>query len=218
MYGPMGPVGFDIFSFLLPAILLGGAVYLAFALAQRRNPAPADAPASGPHGGTTGAVLVALYTVALAALLAAFVGFGIEAAYPSPEFPEEPYMAGPMMEGAPGEEPSPEFIESERRFQTEMEAYQQRLSDHHEVASSIALVAAVSLLLAGLVPRVGRLPVIGQGVTLGGVLTLLYGIVLAVQTQSELLRFVAVAVGLAALLVSTYLRFRPGGAASARSA
>lgn len=212
MYGPMGPVGFDVFSFLLPAILLGGAVYLALALAQRRN--HADAPASGPYAGT-GVVLVALYTVALAALLAAFVGFGIEAAYPSPEFPEDGFMGGPMMEGGPGEEPSPEFIEQERRFQTEMETYQQRLSDHHEVASAIAIVAAVLMLLAGLVPRVGRLPVIGQGVTLGGVLTLLYGIVLAVQTQSELLRFVAVAVGLAALLVSAYLRFRPGRTATA---
>jgi hypothetical protein len=46
------------------------------------------------------------------------------------------------------------------------------------------------------------------------VLTLLYGIVLAVQTQSELLRFVAVAVGLATLLVSAYLRFRPGRTAA----
>ena len=96
-----------------------------------------------------------------------------------------------------------------------MEAYQQRLSYHHEVASAVALVAAVALLLVGLVPRIGRLPVIGQGVTLGGVLTLLYGIVLAVQTQSELLRFVAVAVGLAALLVAIYLKFRPGRTASA---
>lgn len=212
MYGPMGPVGFDVFSFLLPAILLGGAVYLA--LAQRRN--HADAPASGSQAGTGGVVLVALYTVALAALLAAFVGFGIEVAYPSPEFPEDPYMEGPMMEGGiPGEEPSPEFVEEQRRFQTEMEAYQQRLSDHHEVAAAIAIAAAVLMLLAGLVPRVGRLPVIGQGITLGGVLTLLYGIVLAVQTQSELLRFVAVAVGLAALLVSAYLRFRPSRTAAA---
>lgn len=211
MYGPMGPVGFDVFSFLLPAILLGGAVYLALALAQRRS--HADASASGPYAGTS-VVLVALYTVALAALLATFVGFGIEAAYPSPEFPEDGFMRGPMMEGGPGEEPSPEFIEQEQRFQTEMETYQQQLSDHHEVASAIAIVAAVLMLLAGLVPRVGRLPVIGQGLTLGGVLTLLYGIVLAVQTQNELLRFVAVAVGLAALLVSAYLRFRPGRTAA----
>lgn len=162
MYGPMGP-GFDVFSFLLPAILLGGAVYLALTLAQRRNPSPAasDAPA-GPYGSVS-VVFAALYTVALAALLAAFVGFGIEAAYPSPAFPEEPYRAGPMTieGGIPGEEPSPEFVEEERRFQPEMEAYQQRLSDHHEVASAFAIVAAVLMLLAGLVPRVGRLPVIG---------------------------------------------------------
>lgn len=45
-------------------------------------------------------------------------------------------------------------------------------------------------------------------------LTLLYGIVLAVQTQSELLRFIAVAVGLVALLASIYLKFRPGRTAA----
>ena len=215
MYGPVGP-GFDVFSLLIPAILLGGAVYLALVLAQRRAPSPAAGTPAGPYAGAGGVVFAALYTVALAALLAAFVGFGIEAAYPSPAFPEDPYAAGPMTGPEfPGEEPSPEFVEAERRFQTEMEAYQQRLSDHHEVASAVALVAAVALLLVGLVPRIGRLPVIGQGVTLGGVLTLLYGIVLAVQTQSELLRFVAVAVGLAALLVAIYLKFRPGRTASA---
>ena len=115
-----------------------------------------------------------------------------------------------MEGGAPGEQPSPEFVETERRFQAEMEAYQQRLSDHHEVASAIALVASVAMLLTSLLYRVGRLPVIGQGLALGGVLTLLYGIVLAVRTQSELLRFAAVAVGLVALLVAIYLKFRPG--------
>ena len=219
MYGPMGPVGFDAFSLLLPTILIGGVVYLAFVLAQRRNPSQAASGASagapsGPYQGGN-VVLAALYTIALAALLAAFVGFGIEAAYPSPAFPDDPYSSGAAMgPELPGEEPSPEFVEAERRFQTEMEGYQQRLSDHHEVASAVAIAAAVLMLLAGLVPRVGRLPVIGQGVTLGGVLTLLYGVVLAVQTQSELLRFVAVAVGLAALLVSIYLRFRPSSAAT----
>ena len=212
MYGPMGPVGFDVFSLLLPTILIGGVVYLALVLAQRKSPSPAggEAPTAGPYQGAGYLVFAALYTVALAALLAAFVGFGIEAAYPSPAFPEDPYSSGMIGPGSPGEQPSPEFIQAEQRFQTEMEIYQQRLSDHHRIASTIALVAAVLMLLAGLLPRVGRLPVIGSGVTLGGVLTLLYGIVLAVQTQSELLRFIAVTVGLVALLVAIYLKFRPG--------
>lgn len=218
MYGPMGPVGFDVFSLLLPTILIGGAIYLALVLAQRRAPPTSggEAPAAGgPYQGAGNLVFAALYTVALAALLAAFVGFGIEAAYPSPAFPEHPYSSGMIGPEPPGEQPSSEFIEAEQRFQTEMENYQQRLSDHHRIASAIALVAAVLMLLTGLLPRVGRLPVIGQGVTLGGVLTLLYGIVLAVQTQSELLRFVAVAVGLVALLVAIYLKFRPGRMAAA---
>lgn len=46
-------------------------------------------------------------------------------------------------------------------------------------------------------------------------MTLLYGIVLAVQTQNELLRFAAVSVGLVALLVAIYLKFRTGRTAAA---
>lgn len=52
-----------------------------------------------------------------------------------------------------------------------------------------------------------------QRVTLGGVLTLFYGVILALQTQSPLLRFLAVAVGLLVLLIALYLKFRPDRAA-----
>jgi hypothetical protein len=37
----------------------------------------------------------------------------------------------------------------------------------------------------------------------------LYGVILAIQAQSPLLRFLAVTVGLIVLLVALYLKFRP---------
>ena len=42
--------------------------------------------------------------------------------------------------------------------------------------------------------------------TLGGLLTLAYGVILAMLTQSELLRFGGVAVGLAVLFATLYLK------------
>ena len=50
---------------------------------------------------------------------------------------------------------------------------------------------------------------------LGGVLTLLYGVILALQAQSPLLRFLAVAAGLIVLLIALYLKFRPERTAAA---
>jgi hypothetical protein len=76
-------------------------------------------------------------------------------------------------------------------------------------ASNPVLRTMYTLALGVLVAAfVGRLPVIGGGLMLGGVLTLLYGVTLAIQAQSPLLRFLAVTVGLIVLLVALYLKFR----------
>jgi hypothetical protein len=76
-------------------------------------------------------------------------------------------------------------------------------------ASNPVLRTMYTLALGVLVAAfVGRLPVIG------GVLTLLYGVILAIQAQSPLLRFLAVTVGLIVLLVALYLKFRPSRTAA----
>ena len=118
-------------------------------------------------------------------------------------------MFGP----AEGQEPTPEMREAEARFQREMDAYEKEFDAHNRVASAVAIGLAVSILVAGLVPAIGRLPAIGDGVTLGGVLVLIYGAILAILTRSELLRFGAVTVGLVVLLVALYLKVRPGNTA-----
>lgn len=204
MYGgPFPPI--DIFSFLIPAALILGVVYIAIVLTQRRAPA---ATSPGGNGmGLNNSVLRILYTLAVAALVAAFVGFGIETIYPSPEYPEYPeeeFMFAP----AEAQEPTPEMREAERRFQRETEVWEREFDAHNRIASVGAIGAAVLILVAGLLPAVGRLPAIGDGTTLGGVLTLAYGIILAMLTQSELLRFVAVTIGLAVLLAALYLKAR----------
>ena len=71
------------------------------------------------------------------------------------------------------------------------------------------------ILVAALIPAVGRLPIIGSGPMLGGELMLLYGVILTLQAQSPLLMFLAVAAGLIVLLVALYLKFRPERTAAA---
>lgn len=210
----------DIFSYLIPAILVGGAVYLIASLTQGRasfrtettRTRPATAEVENP-------MLKTLYALALAVLVAAFVGFGIEAVYPAPESPEDAALAEQAPPTPSIDENGPSSTESpgspdEAQFQSQVGAYQQELANHDRIASIIAVVVAVAILIAALITRISRLPVIGDGVTLGGVLTLFYGIILAIQAPSGLPGFLVVTIGLLALLATLYLKFRPGRTAS----
>jgi hypothetical protein len=145
--------------------------------------------------------LKSLYTVAIALLVVAFVGFGISAFYPSPEFPEPPAQLQFVGQNQTDEETK--LIAEQQRKE---EAFQQSFSDYNLVVSSISIGVAVLLLVASLLwMRV--LPVIGDGATLGAVFTLFYGLIRAFMTDSAQFRFVAVAVGLVIVVALVYLRF-----------
>lgn len=109
----------------------------------------------------------------------------------------------------------PEVMESEREYMQQMRAYEEERSQHNRVASLIAIGAAALILAAGLVPSLSRLPVISDGLTLGGLLTLIYGLALGMQADSNLFRFLAVAAGLVVLLIVILLKLRSGDLQSA---
>jgi hypothetical protein len=138
-----------------------------------------------------------LYAIAIAFLVVAFVGFGISAFYPEPEYPE--------MENV-GEASAEEEQQLKAENRRANDAFWERLSDYNKVVSSIAIGVAV-LLLVGSILWISRLPVIGDGVTLGAVFTLFYGLIRAFMTDDEQFRFVAVAVGLVVLVALVYWKF-----------
>lgn len=142
-----------------------------------------------------------LYALAIALLLVAFVGFGISAFYQEPEPPR--YPPGLEFSGPNPTEEEKKLMEEQRRKE---EAYQEQVSDYNRIVSSIAIGAAV-LLLVGSILWISRLPVIGDGTTLGAVFTLFYGLIRAFMTNDEQFRFAAVAIGLAILLALAYWKF-----------
>lgn len=147
-----------------------------------------------------------LYALAIGLLVVAFVGFGISAFYPEPEFPRYPRELEFV-----GENPTPEEERLMAEQREKEEAYGGRISAYNRVVSAVAIGMAVSLLVASILWLSG-LPVIGDGVTLGAVFTLFYGLIRAFMTDSEQFRFVAVAVGLVVLLALVYWKFvRPRG-------
>ena len=146
-------------------------------------------------------MLKVLYALAIALLVVAFVGFGISAFYPAPEYPEFP--AELEYGGKNLTDKEKELIAEQRQKE---EAYQKEFSDYNQVVASISIGVAV-LLLVGSILWLSALDVIGDGVTLGAVFTLFYGLIRAFMTESEMFRFIAVAVGLVVVITLVYLRF-----------
>lgn len=227
MLGQIGS-GFEVlsteaFSAMLLALLVGGAVYIVASLAQGGASFQTESvrTESG-RAGVESPVLRTLYALVLAVLVAAFVGLGIETFYPAPQSPEDvapsqevppPPLPPPTEEDTPpGVEPPPRFPgEVPPGAQSPIEAYEQELDYHAQVASVVAIVVALLILVAGLIFGFSRLPIINDGVTLGGVLTLLYGMVVAIRAPSGLIGFIVVAVGLIVLLAVLYRQSRRTG-------
>jgi hypothetical protein len=150
-------------------------------------------------------------------LILAFVVFGVAAVpppEPPPDVPPEPSSFGQDPAGDPAEGQQQEkFAEQSQQKQ----AFQEQVSVYNQVVSFVVLGVAVAL-LAGSILWLRSMPIIGEGVTLGAVFTLLYGLYAAISGGAGLGTFVAVTVGLLILLGLVYWRFvrtkdEPGGIA-----
>ncbi len=146
-------------------------------------------------------LLKTLYALAIALLVVAFIGFGISAFYPAPESPN--YRPEVEFEDPAATEEEKQLRDEQQK---EQEAFQQQQSDYNRVVASISIGLAV-LLLVGSLLWISGVPIIGNGVTLGALFTLFYGLIRALMTEDEMFRFVAVAVGLVVLLALVYWSF-----------
>lgn len=140
-----------------------------------------------------------LYALAIALLVVAFVGFGISAFYPEPTYPRYPAE----LEGRAS---TPEEKEKMAEYREKEDDFQETYSNYNLVVASISIGFAVLVLVASLL-WISKLPVIGDGMTLGAVFTLFYGLIRAFMTNNEQFRFGAVAVGLVILLALVYWKF-----------
>jgi hypothetical protein len=155
--------------------------------------------------------LKALYTFSIALFVLAFVVFGI-AALPTPEPSGVPPELA-SIEDTPTEEQQALLAEQGQ----EQQAFQEQISVYNQVVSFLTIGVAVALLAASIL-WLQSVPVIGEGVTLGAVFTLLYGLYSAYSTSAGLLTFVAVALGLLVLLALVYWQLIASTGVSGESA
>lgn len=162
-------------------------------------------------------VIRIIYTIFLGLLVALFVGVGIATFYKAPEPPEYPVVLekGPPPVRETTETPAQkaERIQYEQALEKNREAekaFQKEIVIYHRNASIISLVAAILVLIISLT-LLNKIHVLSDGLLLGGVLTVLYSIILGFQSDDEKYRFILVSVGLIIALVLGYIRFiKPG--------
>lgn len=157
-----------------------------------------------------------IYTFFIGILAAVFIGVGIDAFYPAPEYPEPPatlkvgYIerettaTGELVEQPEVDKAA--LVKQQEEYDKEVEKYRGIESAYNRNVSIIALVSAVVLLTISLT-LLQHLMLISDGILLGGVFTLLYSVVRVFGSDDNQIRFVVVAVGLAVSLVLGYVKF-----------
>ncbi|MCF7835595.1 MAG: hypothetical protein K9M15_00525 [Candidatus Marinimicrobia bacterium] len=154
-------------------------------------------------------MLKIIYVVFIGALFAVFVGVGISAFYPAPEYPDTPRalkIYDVPINPSCDTSINAQLEEEQNKFDEEVKAYREESESYNRNVSIISLIVSILAMAISLVV-LRNIPVIADGLLLGGVLTLLYSVVRIFGSDNDKLRFVVVAIGFMIALVLGYLKF-----------
>jgi len=147
-----------------------------------------------------------LYALFLGLILATFVGVGIATFYPEPKMPEYPTTLSRSTPSVPDKAFDEENRVVQEKFDADQKAYEIISSNYNRNASAIVIAFAVLFLAISLIFE-AKLAIIADGLLLGGIFTLLYGIIRGFMTDQMTYRFIITTVGLIVALVLGYVKF-----------
>ena len=167
-----------------------------------------------------------IFSFFLGLMLAAFVGVGVYTFHSPPEQVDSQIRDLARQEQAIRNSRPPNELEaSDRDRIKEIDRQMNDLRDAAEKArkpwvqsTSIILMVFATLIMAVSLVRPGQLPVISNGLLLGGIFTMLYGVGWIVASDTSITRFLVMTAGLLTTLGLGYLRFVRRGAASPAAA
>lgn len=148
-------------------------------------------------------MLKALYSVFIGILVVSFIGFGVAAFYPAPESPEPPQA--PLTTPDDSENRGDQ-TEAQQEYEQRLEEHRQDRSEYVRNISVILVLLSILVLVIGLMSLSG-LSVVDDGLLIGGILTLLYGVGRSFEAGDERLTFAAIAVSLVTAIVVGYKKF-----------
>jgi hypothetical protein len=159
-------------------------------------------------------------------MLVAFAGVGVYTFYPPPdEFNTQIRELNRREEMIRDSRPADQLTEEDRAEIREVNQERYALQDASREAqrpwgrtTSIILMVTATLAMAVSLIRADQLPVISNGLLLGGVFTMLYGVGWIIATDVSKARFVVMAIALVITLALGYLRFVRSGKTAAEKA
>ena len=156
-----------------------------------------------------------IFSFFLGLMLAAFVGVGVYTFHSPPEQFDSQIRDLTRREQAIRNSRPPNELEASDRDQIqEINRQRNDLTDTAEKtrkpwvrSTSIILMVFATLAMAVSLVRPGQLPVISNGLLLGGIFTMLYSVGWIVASDTSITRFLVMTVGLLTTLGLGYLRF-----------
>lgn len=138
-----------------------------------------------------------LYSIGLGVIIVLFVGLGIATFYPAPEMGSWNDLTSTAREAA-------------------REAYKTAMEDYNRNVTVSALVSAL-LILGASIWSESRKPLFAGGFLVGGMLTLIYGLIRGLTSGVTAVAFFSVAVGLLVVVYLGHQRFFSARAVAARA-
>lgn len=177
--------------------------------------------------GKQNTALQIIFSIFLGIMIMAFIGVGVYTFYPQPDRQtqvqlEELYRQQQDIQGF--KDPTA-LTDADRARLMAVQADIRKLEDRQKAEvevwgrnTSIILILFATLVMAISIIRADQLPVISNGLLLGGVFTMIYGVGWIVATGTSYSRFGVMTVALVITLVLGYVRFvwrrkAPGGPA-----
>ena len=164
----------------------------------------------------TGTALQTIFTIFLGLMVTAFVGVGVYTFYPSPDaqYRDQMRKLDREQQALHTSKPDIALTESDRARIQEITSRRDSLQDISRNArerwtgrTSIILVALSTVAMAISLIATAQLPVISNGLLLGGVFTMLYGVGWVIASGTSTTRFVVMTITLLITLALGYMRF-----------
>ena len=157
-----------------------------------------------------------IFSFFLGVMVTAVVGVGVYTFHPPPQrdFYSEIQDLRSQEQEIRNSRPPEELTTAERDQIQKLEDEREELAEAERLASgawgrstSIILIAFATLAMVVSLVRADQLPVISNGLLLGGVFTMVYGVGWIVATDTSVARFVVMIVALVITLALGYVRF-----------
>lgn len=160
--------------------------------------------------------LQTIFSFFLGLMVLAFIGIGVNTFYPQPEYRESPELQNLYREqeriwtGARGEELSAADqarVDELQEQISELQAEQERARQDWSRNTSIVLIVFATMVMGISLVRSEQLRVISNGLLLGGLFTMVYGVGWIIASGESLARFAVIVFALAVTMALGYLKF-----------